>query len=160
MERNYSMAIVAPGNRELETALKSLVNVLEDGQKGMAEIGQHLKDPTLRRYFLAESLRRANFRAELENVLHRRGIHDVHETGTVSGSLFRAWAELRAKLGAGDQTLLETAERGEEEAKSAYKSALDRDLPGPIRQLLTEQQTHILMAQNYIRSLRDGLKAA
>jgi len=78
----------------------------------------------------------------------------------VPGSLFRAWAELRAKLGAGDQTLLETAERGEEEAKSAYKSALDRDLRGPIRQLLAEQQTHILMAQNYIRSLRDGLKAA
>ncbi|MGA1982096.1 MAG: PA2169 family four-helix-bundle protein [Acidobacteriaceae bacterium] len=154
------MAIAAPKNRELDAALKSLVDVLEDGQKAMAEIGQRLKDPTLRHYFLAESLRRANFRAELENVLHSRGIHDVHETGTVSGSLFRAWAELRARLGAGDQTLLEIAEHGEEEAKSAYKSALGRDLPGPIRQLLTEQQTHILMVQNYIRSLRDELKAA
>jgi uncharacterized protein (TIGR02284 family) len=154
------MAIATPGNRELEAALRSLVNVLEDGQKGMAVIGEHLHDPTLRRYFLAESLRRANFRAELENVLHSRGIRDVHETGTVSASLFRAWAELRAKLGAGDRTLLETAEHGEEEAKHAYKSALDRDLPGPIRQLLTEQQTHILMAQDYIRSLRDDLKAA
>ena len=76
-EGTYSMAIGTARKRELESTLKSVINVLEDGQKGMAEIGEHLKDPTLRRYFLTESLRRANFRAELENVLHRQGIHDV-----------------------------------------------------------------------------------
>jgi uncharacterized protein (TIGR02284 family) len=147
-------------NRELETALKSIINVLNDGQKGMAEIGEHLKDPILRRYFLIESLRRANFRAELENVLHRQGIHDVHETGTATGTLYRAWAGLKAKLGGGDHTLLETAEQGEDETGKAYKDALDRDLPVPTRQLLTGQQTHILMAHDYIRSQRDELKAA
>jgi uncharacterized protein (TIGR02284 family) len=154
------MAIGTPRNRELESALKSVINVLEDGQKGMAEIGEHLKDPTLRRYFLAESLRRANFRGELENVLHQQGIPDVHETGTATGALYRAWAGLKAKLGGGDHTLLETAEQGEDEAKSAYNDALERDLPTPIRQLLTGQQTQILMAHDYIRSQRDLLKAA
>jgi len=159
-ERTNSMAIGTPRNYELESALKSVINVLEDGQKGMAEIGEHLTDPSLRRYFLAESLRRANFRGELENVLHRHGIADVHESGTVSGALYRAWAGLKAKLGGGDHTLLETAEQGEDEAKSAYKDALDRDLPTPIRQLLTTQEEHILMAHDYIRNQRDGLKAA
>lgn len=154
------MAIGNARSRELERALKSVINALEDGQKGMAEIGEHLQDPALRRYFLAESLRRANFRGELENVLHRHGIHDVHETGTSIGALNRAWAGLKAKLGGGDQTLLETAERGEDEARNAYKDALDRDLPNSIRRLLTGQQSHILMAHDYIRSQRDGLKAA
>lgn len=154
------MAIGTARKRELESTLKSVINGLDDSQKGMAEIGEHLQDQVPRRYFLVESLRRANFRAELENILHRQGVHDVRETGTATGALFRAWAGLKAKLGGGDHTLLETAEQGEDEVKKVYKDALDRDLPTPIRQLLTTQQTHILTTHDYIRSQRDGLKAA
>jgi uncharacterized protein (TIGR02284 family) len=119
-----------------------------------------LKDETLKRYFLAESLKRARFRGELESVLHQQGVADVHETGTTSGALYRAWAGLKAKLGGGDQTLLETAEKAEDEAKEAYESALRQDLPFPVRQMLTEQQTHILMWHNYVRNHRDAVKAA
>ena len=54
-----------------EKVLLEVIEVLQDGQKGFAEIGEHLKDEQLKKYFLAESLKRANFRGELENVLHR-----------------------------------------------------------------------------------------
>jgi uncharacterized protein (TIGR02284 family) len=154
------MATDAEKNDQLESSLKSVINVLEDGQKGMAEIGDHLKDETLKRYFLAESLKRASFRGELESELHRHGVHDVHESGTATGAVYRAWAGLKATLGGGDHTLLETAEQGEDEAKEAYKDALDQPLPLPIRQLLTAQQTQILMSHDYIRAHRDALKAA
>jgi uncharacterized protein (TIGR02284 family) len=154
------MATDAERNSKLEDALKSVINVLEDGQKGMAEIGEHLKDEALKRYFLAESLKRASFRGELENELHRHGVADVHESGTGTGALRRAWAGLKAKLGGGDHTLLETAEEGEDEAKRAYRDALEQDLPLPVRQLLTMQQTHILTSHDYVRSHRDALKAA
>jgi uncharacterized protein (TIGR02284 family) len=147
-------------NREFVRTLRSLIRVLEDGQKGMAELGECLQDPALRRYFLVESLARANFRGELENVLHRHGVADVHETGTASGALYRAWAGLKSTLGAGDCALLKTAERGEDDARDAYRTALAADLPLPIRQLLTEQHTHILIAQNFLRQQRDGQKAA
>jgi uncharacterized protein (TIGR02284 family) len=153
------MATDTAKNQELEAALKSVINILEDGQKGMAEIGEHLKNEALKRYFLAESLKRANFRGELENELHRHGVADVHETGTVSGTLNRTWAGLKAKLGGGDHTLLETAEQGEDEAKAAYKDALDQELPLPIRQLLTEQQAHILTSHDYVRGHRDALRS-
>jgi uncharacterized protein (TIGR02284 family) len=152
------MATDTVKNFELETVLKSVINTLEDGQKGMAEIGEHLKDEALKRYFLAESLKRANFRGELENELHRHGVHDVHESGTAAGAVYRAWADLKAKLGGGDHTLLETAEQGEDEAKAVYEDALEQELPLPLRQLLTEQQTHILMSHDYVRSHRDALK--
>ena len=152
------MATDTEKNFELETVLKSVINVLEDGQKGMAEIGEHLKDETLKRYFLAESLKRANFRGELENELHRHGVHDVHESGTMAGAVYRAWAGLKAKLGGGDRTLLETAEEGEDEAKRVYEDALEQELPLPLRQLLAEQQTHILMSHDYVRAHRDALK--
>jgi uncharacterized protein (TIGR02284 family) len=153
------MATDTTKNYELEAALKSVINILEDGQKGMAEIGEHLKNETLKRYFLAESLKRANFRGELENELHRHGVADVHESGTVTGALHRGWASLKAKLGGGDHTLLETAEQGEDEAKQAYHEALEQDLPLPIRQLLTEQQAHILVSHDYVRDHRDGVRA-
>jgi len=145
-------------NYELESVLKSVINVLEDGQKGMAEIGEHLKDESLKRYFLGESLKRASFRGDLESELHRHGVHDIHESGTATGVVYRAWAELKAKLGGGDHTLLVSAEEGEDEAKDAYKDALDQDLPLPVRQLLTEQQTHILTSHDFVRERRDALK--
>jgi uncharacterized protein (TIGR02284 family) len=144
-------------NAEIEKVVKEVINVLEDGQKGFADIGDHLKDETLKRYFLAESLKRANFRGELENELHRHGVHDVHEEGTTAGTLLRAWGGLKAKLGAGDHSLLESAEQGEDEAKKVYQDALSQELPLPLRQLLSEQNAHILNAHDYVKSHRDAL---
>ncbi|HEY4356056.1 MAG TPA: PA2169 family four-helix-bundle protein [Acidobacteriaceae bacterium] len=146
-------------NQETEKVLLEVIKILNDGQKGFADIGEHLKDDTLKRYFLAESLKRANFRAELENELHRAGIADVKEGGTASGTAHRIWGDLKAKLGAGDHSLLETAEQGEDVAKKAYKDALEKELPLPVRQLLSEQQAHVNNSHDYVRDHRDALAA-
>jgi uncharacterized protein (TIGR02284 family) len=145
-------------NLEFEKVVKSVINILEDGQKGFADLGAHLKDETLKRFFLAESLKRANFRAELENELHRHGVADVHEEGTVSGTLHRAWGDLKAKvLGTNDHEILVTAEQGEDEAKKTYQQALDQELPLPLRQLLAEQNADVLTSHNFIRDRRNAL---
>jgi len=144
--------------KEQDLVLLEVINTLEDGQKGFADLGEHLKDETLKVYFLAESLTRASFRGELESELHRHGIADVHESGTALGGLRRAWGDLKAKLGGGDHTLLETAEQGEDEAKKTYRDALDQELPLPVRQLLSVQQAHILRSHDYVRDHRDALK--
>ena len=144
-------------NKEMESVLLDVIKSLQDGQKGFADIGEHLKDETLKRYFLAESLKRANFRADLENELHRAGMADVKESGSVAGALHRSWGDLKAKLGGGDHALLETAEQGEDQAKKAYKDALEKDLPLPVRSLLSEQQAHILTSHDYVKAHRDVL---
>ncbi|MEO8736617.1 MAG: PA2169 family four-helix-bundle protein [Edaphobacter sp.] len=142
---------------EMERVLRSIINTLQDSQKGFADIGEHLKDETLKVYFLAESLKRASFRGDLEEALHQNGVHDINETGTTAGALHRVWGDLKAKLGGGDHGLLETAETGEDEAKKAYADALDQELPLPIRELLAEQQAHVLASHDYVRSHRDAL---
>jgi uncharacterized protein (TIGR02284 family) len=144
-------------NKEMERVLLEVIKTLQDGQKGFADIGEHLKDDTLKRYFLAESLKRASFRADLEAELHRAGVHDVKESGSAAGAIHRTWADLKAKLGGGDHTLLSTAESGEDDAKATYKDALEQDLPLPIRRLLTEQQAHILTSHDYVKRHRDEL---
>ncbi len=142
---------------EMVLALKSVINTLQDTQKGFADIGEHLKDESLKRYFLAESLKRASFRGDLEEILHQNGVHDIKETGTTTGALRRVWGDLKAKLGGGDHALLETAEQGEDEAKKAYKEALNQSLPLPVRQLLADQQAHILISHDFVRNHRDAL---
>ena len=145
-------------NEEVEKVLKGVINVLQDGQKGFADLGEHLQDDTLKRYFLAESLKRANFRAELENELHRHGVKDVHEEGTTLGTLHRTWGDLKAKiLSASDHELLATAEQGEDKAKATYRDALQQELPLPLRQLLTEQQAHVISSHDFVRDHRDAL---
>ncbi len=144
---------------ELQLALNSLISTLLDSQKGFADIGEHLKDETLKRYFLAESLKSASFRGDLEEILHQNGVHDIKESGTTAGTIHRVWGDLKARLGGGDHTLLETAERGEDEAKKAYADALDQELPLPIRQLLAEQQAHVLTSHAFVKSHRDALVA-
>jgi uncharacterized protein (TIGR02284 family) len=152
------MSTDAGRQQEMRLALNSLISTLLDSQKGFADIGEHLKDETLKRYFLAESLKRASFRGDLEEVLHQNGVHDIKESGTTAGTLHRAWGGLKAKLGGGDHSLLETAEQGEDEAKKAYADALDQDdLPLPVRQLVAEQQAHVLTSHDYVRSHRDAL---
>ena len=151
------MATDTGKQHEMQLALNELISTLLDSQKGFADIGEHLKDETLKKYFLAESLKRASFRGDLEEVLHQNGVHDIKESGTTLGTINRAWGDLKARLGGGDHTLLETAERGEDETKEAYADALDQDLPLPVRQLIAEQQAHILTSHDFVRDHRNAL---
>jgi uncharacterized protein (TIGR02284 family) len=151
------MSTDAGRQSEMRLALNELISILLDSQKGFADIGEHLKDETLKKYFLAESLKRASFRGDLEEILHQNGVHDIKESGTTAGAIHRAWGDLKAKLGGGDHSLLETAEQGEDEAKKAYADVLDQDLPLPVRQLIAEQQAHVLTAHDFVRSHRDAL---
>jgi uncharacterized protein (TIGR02284 family) len=145
--------------REAEEAIRMVIQNLIDAQEGFQKIGDELKDETLKRYFLAESLKRAQFRGELETVLHQEGIHDIKESGTVTGTVRRTWASLKSKMGGGDHALLETAEQGEDAAKEVYADALNRELPFPIRQLLTTQSAHILSSHDYVKAARDHVHA-
>ncbi|SDF63239.1 PA2169 family four-helix-bundle protein [Terriglobus roseus] len=145
--------------KETESVLKDVIERLIDGQEGFKEIGENLHDETLKRYFLAESLKRASFKGELEDVLIKSGVSDAFkETGSVSGAIHRTWGDLKAKMGGGDHTLLETAEQGEDAAKKAYADALKHDLPLPVHQLLSTQAAHVQTSHDYVKAARDSRK--
>jgi uncharacterized protein (TIGR02284 family) len=144
--------------KEVEQALRNVIQNLIDGQEGFKQIGDELKNETHKRYFLAESLKRAQFRGDLETVLHQEGIHDIKESGTAAGAVHRTWGNIKHALGGGDHTLLETAEQGEDAAKAAYEDAMNRDLPLPIRQILATQSAHIHVSHDYVKAARDNSK--
>ena len=116
-------------------------------ERGLATIGAELKNETAKHYFLQETQLRAEYAAELENELHRLGVHDVHEGGTAAGTAHRVWADVKAKLGGGGRShIAETAEQGEDEAKERYSEALNETLPGNIAELLRTTLTYTRIA--------------
>ena len=83
----------------IENALRSVIETLHDGQKGFAESGKEIQDPSIKTFFLEESRVRAQFASELQHQLHHLGLEEVDESGTTAGALHRTWADLKAKLG-------------------------------------------------------------
>jgi uncharacterized protein (TIGR02284 family) len=131
---------------------------LVDNEEGFQKLGEEIKDPGLRRYFLEESSTRAQFLTELEAVLLQEGIEHNQESGTVAGTLNRTWGELKSALGGGDHSLLVTAEESEDHAREAYRKALEEDLPYPLQQLLTTQALHVQASHDFVRTARDSTK--
>jgi uncharacterized protein (TIGR02284 family) len=139
----------------VESTLNSLIETLRDNQEGFKELGHRLLDGRAKRFFLEETQVRAQYAAELENELHRMGVHDVkaHPSHTTKARLFRAG--VKAKLTEGDGVLLSTAEQGEDAAREAYAVALREDLPLPLRVLLDRQRVHIQRSHDDVKALRD-----
>lgn len=142
----------------VEDTLRLLIERLIDAQEGLQKIGEDLQNELLKRHFLAESLKRAQFRGDLESILHQEGERDLNIRGTAEGVAIRAWAEFKHALGGGDRTLLATAEDAENALVEMYGSAREKDLPLPVRQTLTSQAAHVQQSLEMIRAAREALR--
>jgi len=149
------MSNPSPALLQVEDTLRSVIQTLIDGQEGFRTTADELKSETLRNLFLAESLKRAEFRGALETLLHQEGVHDIDEIGTVSGALHRAWGDIKAIFADSDRSLLATAEQAEDAAVKTYTEALQKELPLPVRQILSSQSAHIQTVHDSIKSARD-----
>lgn len=140
---------------KVESTLKDLIEILRDSQHGYKELGHRLQNAEVKQIFLEETQRRAEYAAELENELHRMGVHDVNVSLSRSGKARLLWGEIQASMAGGQKALLSTAMRGDEVAEKAYADALKEDLPLPLREMLDRQRAHIQRRQDKIKALHD-----
>jgi hypothetical protein len=126
----------------VESAVYSVVQSLIGSQEALVEIGEKLHDANLKRFFLTESLKRAEFLGELESVLNQEGVSDIRESDTAARTVNYTCAGLR-KMRADDHTLLATAVQCERVAAEIYDAAMDTFMPEPLRRVLASQATHI-----------------
>jgi uncharacterized protein (TIGR02284 family) len=142
------------------SAVRTVIEVLHDGERGFRSLGEELKDPTAKSYFMEESATRGRFASELESALSSATGENISEGGTASGTIHRVWGDLKAKMGGSDHTLLETAEQGEDAAKKAYEEVLRKDdVPAPVVSVLRKQQGHILTSHDKVKAMRDATAA-
>lgn len=143
-----------------EKAVRTVIEVLHDGERGFQSLSKEIKNPTAKTFFQDEAATRAEFANDLESALSAATGKSVQEGGTASGAAHRAWGEFKGKLGGGDHTLLETAEQGEDVAKKAYEEALKvSGMPPSISGILKKQQPHIQQSHDKVKALRDASAA-
>jgi uncharacterized protein (TIGR02284 family) len=138
---------------KVESTLKDLVETLRSNQEGFKELGHRLQDDRAKRFFLEETQVRAEYAAELENELHRMGVHDVKVGTSYMSKARHLWGEIQATMSGGQKALLSTAAKGDEAASEAYTKALKEDLPLPLRELLQRQLTHIQRSLDQLKAL-------
>jgi len=142
------------------SVLEDLIETCKDGQKGYQDAASHVKRSDLKTYFNEQSLERSRFAGELEAELIRLGKPDKKVTGSASATLHRAWIDTKVALGAGDHSILESVEAGEDNAKKSYEKAVTGDLPENIAQIVRRQAASVQRAHDKVKSLRDMAKAA
>jgi uncharacterized protein (TIGR02284 family) len=91
----------------------------------------------------------------------RRHGGNPDNSGTVTGSMHRAWIDLKAAVTSRDnQAVLEECERGEAAAVVAYENTLREELPGELRALLEQQCDGAKRNHDRVRQLRDSARHA
>jgi uncharacterized protein (TIGR02284 family) len=147
-------------NDEIASTLNGLIEISRDGAEGFETCADDINDEALKNYFhnRAESCRKAV--QELSAEVRRRG-GNPDTSGTVTGSIHRAWVDLKAKVTSRDnQAVLEECERGEAAAVAAYENALREELPGELRALLELQCEGAKRNHDRVRQLRDSARHA
>ena len=142
------------------SVIEDLMESCKDAQKGYQDAAEKTKRPDLKAFFNEQSLERSRFAGELEAELIRLGKPDKRASGSVGGSLRRAWIDTKVAMGGGDKSILESLEAGEDSAKESYQKALTSDLPENIAQVVRRQAASVREAHDRVRMLRDQVKAA
>ena len=143
--------------KDAVTMVEKLSEFCKDGEKGYRDAAEHSKRSDLKAFFITQSSERKRFADELQTALSKLGKAEKKESGTVSGALHRAWIDTKVGLGAGDKSILESVEKGEDEAKDAYQEALSASLPSDVAEIVRRQAHSVQTAHDRVKSLRDGM---
>lgn len=136
------------------STLNGLIEINRDGQKGFTEAADHIQNPELKTFFLEQGRTRARFVGELQQEVRGLG-GDPENTGSMLGTMHRAWLDLKTSLGGGDHAILVTCESGEDSAVSEYEKALAKELPANVRTLLGQQYGAVKQSHDRVKLFRD-----
>ncbi|MEI9807017.1 MAG: PA2169 family four-helix-bundle protein [Bacteroidota bacterium] len=138
--------------------LNDLIKINNDRIKGYEKAAKEtdVKDADLRTLFNSLSAESSTYAAELKKHVLNNGETPADDT-TVSGSIYRAWMDVKAAFGGKDRkSILASCEFGEDAAQKAYNSALkESDLSSEVRQLITDQKTKLKKSHDTIKRMRD-----
>ena len=141
---------------EVISVLNGLIETCRDGQEGFRTAAEGVRGAGMRELFQGYARQRAAFAGELQDEVRRLG-GEPEQTGSLVASLHRGWMGLRAALEGGDERAIAAeCERGEEVAMSAYRSALDRDMPASVRVLVERQFAEIRETHHQLGNLGRG----
>ena len=144
----------------ITSTLNNLIETSKDGEQGFRTSAENAQNAELKQLFMRRAEDCARGAAELQAIVARLG-EEPEDSGSVAGAIHRGWVNLKAAVANRDDlAILEECERGEDVAKAAYRSALEKtDLPAEIRTVVQKQYDGVLRNHDEVRNLRDRFKA-
>jgi uncharacterized protein (TIGR02284 family) len=135
--------------------LNKLLETTKDGEEGFRTCAEAVTNPRLKTVFEDAARRCDEGAAELRAEIRKLG-GEPATSGTVSGSLHRAWTNIKSSItGKDEHAVLAECERGEDAAKSAYEEALKEDLPPEVKAIVQRQYQGAKANHDRIRDLRN-----
>ena len=135
------------------STLNNLIQTCRDGEEGFRTAADGVKRAELKGLFREYTRQRASFAGALQDEVRRLG-GEPPEAGSITGSLHRGWMGLKAALtGEDERAILGECERGEDSALSAYRAALEVDMPAAVRTMVERQFAEVREARQHIRGL-------
>ncbi|GAB2685622.1 PA2169 family four-helix-bundle protein [Mucilaginibacter koreensis] len=158
--KNLTSTIMATTTENSQEVLSDLVKINNDRVDGFEKAIKDLSDENqdLKSVFEEYSQQSRKFSQELTAELGRLG-GDAETSNSVSGTLHRAWIDVKALFGGSDRkSILEECERGEDAIKKAYRDALSPDsgLSAEYSSVVSQQASQINAAHDRIKALRDS----
>lgn len=137
--------------------LNDLIETSRDGEEGFRTCADGVKSCQLKQMFQQAASRCAQAVSELQAQVRALG-GDPERRGSVSGSLHRAWVDIKSTItGMDEAAVLAECERGEDVARNAYEDALSKDLPADVRSMIERQYQGVRQHQDRVRQLRGAV---
>ncbi len=151
----------ALGDRsDLIDVLQDLVACCKDGEYGFKSCADHAKRENLRAVLMQCSLDCARGAQDLNDQIQSLG-GDVRDSGSALGAVHRGWVSMKLALSTHDDpVILAEAERGEDDALTRYRKALQKPLPPAIRSLVERQLAAVQRHHDQIKLLRNQFSIA
>jgi uncharacterized protein (TIGR02284 family) len=135
--------------------LHDLIAVAKDGELGYATAAQHVDDSRLATVFAEYAKQRAGFVKALQEEAVRLGGEKPTDGGTVTGTVFRGWMNLKSAItGGGPEAIVAACETGEDSAAAWFESVVNLDVTGQTRTLIEAQWSKIKEAHQRMIHLK------
>ena len=142
---------------DLIETLNDLIETSRDGEEGFRTCANAVKSVQLRQTLEQAARRCSQAVGELQAEVRSLG-GDPGRSSSVSGSLHRAWVDIKSTItGMDEAAVLAECERGEDVAKKAYENALGKDLPADMRAIVERQYQGVIQHRDRVHQLRGAV---
>jgi uncharacterized protein (TIGR02284 family) len=137
--------------------LKDLVEVLSDGKKFYEEASTKVKQPDLKQLFSRMARTKAAIANDLKTNISMTG-KSVPESGSLSGSLRRAYGEIAAHLSkTRNAKYVDQLEDFEDRIVDAFRTAVDKSDDADVRALAEKYMPEILRDHQQMSTLKHAM---
>ncbi|WP_010521807.1 ferritin-like domain-containing protein [Aquimarina agarivorans] len=128
-----------------------------DAKKGYENAAENVDNLALKSFFERKSTEREMFTDQLKTVIGTFEQNPTDTDGSVSGTMHRAWMDLKSIVSSNNsEAILEEAIRGEEKAIEDYKEVLNEiSLTSEAKEIIDSQLSVIKTSLDTVKTLDD-----